>query len=60
MTVWKTRGYTDKQNEIIKKMGELGYSNQAIADRLGKTRQAIEKHRRKLVLRKNDETQNAH
>ena len=56
MTVWKTKGYTDKQNEVIKKMGDLGHSNQEIADRLGKSRQAIEKHRRKLVLRKNDAT----
>ena len=54
MTSWKTKGYTDKQDETIKKMGDLGYSNQVIADRLGKTRQSIEKHRRKLVLRKNE------
>ena len=54
MTGWKTKGYTDKQDETIKKMGDLGYSNQVIADRLGKTRQSIEKHRRKLVLRKNE------
>ncbi len=55
MTGWRTRekNYTDRQNEIIKKMGDLGYSNQEIADRFGKSRQAIERHRRKL---KNEES----
>ena len=54
MTAWKTKGYTDRQNEIIEKMGALGYSNQEIADRLGRSRQAIEKHRRKLALREDE------
>jgi len=44
----KEKGYTERQTETILKMGRLGYSNQAIADRLGRSRQDIEKYRRKL------------
>lgn len=45
----KEKGYTERQTETILKMGRLGYSSQAIADRLGRSRQAIEKYRRKLL-----------
>jgi len=48
VTAWREKGYTKKQLETILKMGDGGYSNQAIADRFGRSRQAIEKLRRKL------------
>jgi len=45
---WKGKGYTGKENEIIRTMCELGCTIQEIADRLGKSRQAISKHMSKL------------
>ena len=55
---WKAgeKGYTDKQIATILKMADLGYSNQAIADRFNRSRQAIEKLRRKLIAQRSEGT----
>ena len=43
------QAYTPSQDETILKMHRAGYSNEVIGERLGKTRQTIERRVRKLL-----------
>ena len=52
---WKGKGYTEAQIGTVLKMADLGYTNQAIADRLNKSRQTVEKLRRKLIAQRSAE-----